>query len=108
MALDNPKCDNPAAANAGEGRPAGNSIEGRSQSVADGPNDNAFRTLVRTYGLLGRAMQPFFMRFGITVSQFAVLRTLRCAESEAIRKGEVPTDANGKGHRLEATALPRR
>ncbi len=50
-------------------------------------------------------MQPFFMRFGITVSQFAVLRTLRCAEADAIRRGELPTDAKGKCHGLRQTEL---
>lgn len=67
------------------------------------PNEIAFRALVRTYGLLGRAMQPFFMRFGITVSQFAVLRTLRCAEAEAVRKGEI--NSNGKCHGLRQMEL---
>jgi DNA-binding MarR family transcriptional regulator len=84
MALEKPKCGKPVAAETGEQR----------------PHETAFRALVRTYGLLSRAMQPFFMRFGITVSQFAVLRTLRCAEAEAIRKGQMPTDANGKCHGL--------
>jgi len=65
MALEKPKCGKPVAAETGEQR----------------PHETAFRALVRTYGLLSRAMQPFFMRFGITVSQFAVLRTLRCAEA---------------------------
>jgi DNA-binding MarR family transcriptional regulator len=69
------------------------------------PNEIAFRSLVRTYGLLSRAMQPFFMRFGITVSQFAVLRTLRCAEAQAIRKGQMPTDADGTCHGLRQMEL---
>lgn len=89
MALDKPKCGKPVAADTGEQR----------------PNEVAFRALVRTYGLLSRAMQPFFMRFGITVSQFAVLRTLRCVETEAIRKGQMPTDANGKCHGLRQMEL---
>jgi len=89
MALETPKCGNPVAEDRGEHR----------------PNETAFRALVRTYGLLSRAMQPFFMRFGITVSQFAVLRTLRCAEAEAIRRGEIPTDANGKCHGLRQMEL---
>ena len=90
MALDRPNCNKAVDSGTSGEQP---------------PNEVAFRTLVRTYGLLGRAMQPFFVRFGITGSQFAVLRTLRCAESEAIRNGAIPTDANGKCHGLRQTEL---
>ena len=41
----------------------------------------AFRALVRTFGLLKRVMEPYFARFGISGSQWGVLRTLhRSAE----------------------------
>lgn len=46
--------------------------------------DAAFRGVVRTYGTLNRAMQPFFGRFGITSSQWGVLRTLHRAEQEGL------------------------
>src|SRR4051794_17148314 len=44
--------------------------------------DAAFRSLVRTLGLLKRVMEPHFARFGISGSQWAVLRTLHRASEE--------------------------
>jgi DNA-binding MarR family transcriptional regulator len=41
-----------------------------------------FRELIRTFGVLERVMQPHFARFGITGSQWGVLRTLCRAEAE--------------------------
>jgi DNA-binding MarR family transcriptional regulator len=42
--------------------------------------DPVFAALVRTFGLLKRIMEPYFARFGISGSQWGVLRTLhRCA-----------------------------
>jgi DNA-binding MarR family transcriptional regulator len=46
------------------------------------PAEGAFRQLLRTIGLLERAMQPCFARFGITGSQWGVLRVLYRAEAE--------------------------
>ena len=46
--------------------------------------DNPLREFVRAYGLLERAMQPYFQKFGITPSQWGMLRTLFRAE----RNGE--------------------
>jgi MarR family transcriptional repressor of emrRAB len=45
------------------------------------PRERAFRSLVRTIGLLDRAILPHFARFGISRSQWAMLRTLHHAES---------------------------
>jgi MarR family 2-MHQ and catechol resistance regulon transcriptional repressor len=43
--------------------------------------EGAFRSLVRTFGLMKRVMEPYFARFGISGSQWSVLRTLhRCAQ----------------------------
>jgi DNA-binding MarR family transcriptional regulator len=42
----------------------------------------AFRALVRTFGLLKRVMEPYFARFGISGSQWGVLRTLHRAAEE--------------------------
>ena len=43
--------------------------------------EEAFRGLIRAIGLIERAMQPYFARFGISGSQWGVLRTLhRAAE----------------------------
>ncbi len=54
------------------GRPAGRPAEG------------AFRSLLRTLGLLERVMQPYFARFGISGSQWGVLRQLHRAEGEGL------------------------
>ncbi|MGE5611580.1 MAG: MarR family winged helix-turn-helix transcriptional regulator [Bacillota bacterium] len=51
--------------------------------AADGrPVEPVFRTLLRTCGLVGRIMQPFFARFGVSGSQWGILRTLYRAEQE--------------------------
>src|SRR3954463_16027530 len=42
----------------------------------------AFRSLVRTFGLLKRVMEPYFARFGISGSQWGVLRALHRAADE--------------------------
>ena len=52
--------------------------------VADRPGDLAFRALLRTFGLLERVMQPYFAQFGITGSQWGVLRALSRAEDEGL------------------------
>ena len=48
------------------------------------PDDNAFRELIRTYGLVERVMHPYFARFGITGSQWGVLRNLHRAQEEGL------------------------
>ena len=45
-------------------------------------DDNPFRTLVRTFGLVERVMQPYFARFGISGSQWGVLRALQRAKRD--------------------------
>src|SRR5262245_25784325 len=40
-----------------------------------------FRQLLRTFGLVERTMQPYFARFGITGSQWGVLRNLQRANT---------------------------
>ena len=44
--------------------------------------NNALLELIRTFGLLERVMQPYFARFGISGSQWGVLRTLHRAAEE--------------------------
>ena len=44
----------------------------------------AFRSLIRTVGLLKRVMEPYFARFGVSGSQWGVLRTLHRAEREGL------------------------
>src|SRR5437868_1995261 len=48
------------------------------------PDENAFRELIRTYGLVERVMGPYFARFGITGSQWGVLRNLYRAEQDGL------------------------
>jgi DNA-binding MarR family transcriptional regulator len=47
-----------------------------------GQAETAFRAMLRVYGLIGRIMQPYFGRLGISGSQWGVLRTLFRAEQE--------------------------
>ncbi|HYO08791.1 MAG TPA: MarR family transcriptional regulator [Tepidisphaeraceae bacterium] len=58
--------------------------------------EGAFRALVRTLGLLKRVMEPYFARFGISGSQWSVLRTLHRAEEE----GETELRLTDVGDRL--------
>lgn len=46
------------------------------------PLEPAYRSLLRTLGLLRRAMEPYFARHGISASQWWVLRALSLAEEE--------------------------
>lgn len=43
-----------------------------------------FRGFLRTFGLLRRAMDPYFSQFGISGSQWGVLRTLARASEEGM------------------------
>jgi DNA-binding MarR family transcriptional regulator len=53
-----------------------------SSAAGDNASEPAFRALVRTFGLLKRVMEPYFARFGISGSQWGVLRTLHRAADE--------------------------
>jgi DNA-binding MarR family transcriptional regulator len=48
------------------------------------PAEGAFRQLIRTFGLLERIMQPYFAQFGISGSQWGVLRTLYRTDQEGL------------------------
>lgn len=48
--------------------------------------DTPFRSLVRTLGLLKRVMEPYFAKFGISGSQWGILRALHRAEKEGRRE----------------------
>lgn len=52
-------------------------------STVDRSVEPAFRSLLRTCGLIGRIMNPYFARFGISGSQWGILRTLHRAEEES-------------------------
>lgn len=77
--------------------------------------DNPLRELIKTFGLVERVMQPYFARFGITGSQWGVLRVLQRAESEglvALRLNELserlliqPPSVTGLVDRLQRMGL---
>src|SRR5919108_3592248 len=48
------------------------------------PAEGAFRELLRVLGLLERVMQAYFARFGISGSQWGVLRNLHRAEQDGL------------------------
>lgn len=49
------------------------------------PAEAAFRSLLKTLGLLKRVMEPHFARFGVSGSQWGVLVTLHRAEGDGCR-----------------------
>jgi MarR family 2-MHQ and catechol resistance regulon transcriptional repressor len=51
--------------------------------ASDSAAISAFREFLRVFGLVERAMQPYFARHGISGSQWGVLRNLHRAESES-------------------------
>jgi DNA-binding MarR family transcriptional regulator len=57
---------------------------GRPAGASSAPPETAFRQLIRTFGLLERAMQPYFARFGISGAQWGVLRNLHRAAGEGL------------------------
>src|SRR4051795_891828 len=59
--------------------PPGSAVAPR--SAVDAPAELAFRSLIRTFGLLERVMLPHFARLGVSASQWGVLRTLYRAEA---------------------------
>jgi len=57
----------------------------QARSLATPPiplTDTPLREFIRVEGLLDRVMQPYFARFGISGSQWGLLRTLHRAEQE--------------------------
>ncbi len=51
------------------------------EQVERGAIETGFRVLIRVNGLLDRVMQPYFGRFGLSRSQWGVLRTLHRNEA---------------------------
>src|SRR5215831_17838563 len=86
--------------------------------AARSPDENAFRELIRTFGLLERVMHPYFARFGITGAQWGVLRNLHRNEENGLggmRLGELseqllirPPSVTTVVDRLERAGLVRR
>jgi DNA-binding MarR family transcriptional regulator len=56
----------------------------KAPQTAARPAEGAFRALIRTIGVLQRVMQPYFARFGISGSQWGVLRNLLRAEEAGL------------------------
>src|SRR3954469_2752939 len=48
--------------------------------------DGTVRSIIRTYGLVRRVMEPYFAQFGVSNSQWGVLRALHRAEDEGLAK----------------------
>jgi DNA-binding MarR family transcriptional regulator len=75
----------------------------------------AFRALIRAFGLVERAMQGHFMAFGISGSQWGILRNLHRAEEQGERGLRLtdlserllirPPSASGVVDRLEEAGL---
>ena len=103
----------------GRRRPLHDRDGGGQCSAADNPvpapAEAAFRSLVKTLGLLKRVMEPHFARFGISGSQWGVLVTLHRAEREgrsALRLTDVgdrlvvrPASVTGVVDRLQRMGL---
>src|SRR5881227_3021514 len=56
----------------------------KAKSTAPKPSEQALRSLIRTLGLLDKVMQPYFAQFGISGSQWGVLRNLHRAEQQGL------------------------
>jgi DNA-binding MarR family transcriptional regulator len=54
------------------------------QPTSARPTENAFRELIRTYGVAERVMHTYFARFRISAAQWGVLRNLRQAEEAGL------------------------
>ncbi len=82
------------------------------------PAETAFRSLLRTFGLLRQVMEPYFARFGISGSQWGALRALQRGEQEGLpglALGELgtrllvrPPSVSGVVDRLERQGLVER
>jgi MarR family 2-MHQ and catechol resistance regulon transcriptional repressor len=53
-----------------------------SKPIVDSEATRAFREFLKVFGLVERTMQPYFARFGISGSQWGVLRNLHRAEKD--------------------------
>ncbi|HWE02058.1 MAG TPA: MarR family transcriptional regulator [Tepidisphaeraceae bacterium] len=62
----------------------GKAIETAGALSSERAGDVAFRAMLCTLGLVERVMQPYFAKFGITGSQWGVLRVLHRAEAEGL------------------------
>ena len=99
-------------------RPLHDATPGTRPAAAPAPpaaSEAAFRSLVKTLGLLKRVMEPHFARFGISGSQWSVLRTLHRSEEAghpALRQTDLgdrlvvrPASVTGVVDRLQRLGL---
>ena len=80
--------------------------------------EEAFRAFIRTFGLLKRVMEPYFSQYGISDSQWGVLRALHRAQEEgdeALRLTDLgerllirPPSVTGVVDRLQRSGLVKR
>ena len=85
---------------------------------ANRSTEAAFLSLVRALGLLKRVMEPYFTRYGVSGSQWGVLRTLHRAEEAGERELRLtdlgcrllvrPPSVTGAVDRLQRMGLVRR
>ncbi len=70
----------------------------KNESATPGPavTERVFHSLLRTWGLLRQAQDPYFARHGISASQWGILRVLQRAEL----KGETGLPLKEVGERL--------
>ncbi|HWI58279.1 MAG TPA: MarR family transcriptional regulator [Bacillota bacterium] len=71
-------------------------IRNPSPPTGSNPTEAAFHSLLRTFGLLRQVMEPYFAQFGISSSQWAILRVLQ----RAAANGEVGLRLTDLGERL--------
>jgi DNA-binding MarR family transcriptional regulator len=84
-------------------------------SESSATTETAFRSLLRVYGLMKRVTEPYFATFGISGSQWAVLRILHYAKIEGVpglRIGDIgerilirPPSVTGVVDRLQRLGL---
>ena len=63
---------------------SGKAAEASVPASMERPGDITFRAMLRTLGLVERVMHPYFAKFGVTGSQWGVLRVLHRAEAEGL------------------------
>jgi MarR family 2-MHQ and catechol resistance regulon transcriptional repressor len=72
-------------------------MDGEQQTIhAGGTTEEAFRAILRTFGLIKRNMEPYFSGYGISGAQWGVLRVLHRAEDQ----GEEGLRLTDLGNRL--------
>ena len=71
-------------------------MKNTTKTTAPNVTEAAFHSLLRIWGLLRHVQEPYFAQFGITASQWAILRVLHKSESQ----GETGLSLKELGQRL--------